>query len=304
MRSTVCWSWDARSPSASPEPERGWGNCAHTSDPCNTAKGVAISDAAWSKRHSPLEVGCAFAKTYWDYPAGRLLRTVGQKCPSRSSSHLLPNLRPTSTGDRGDRNMALAHAILATMLQGPMTGYDLAKQLSQTSGFFWRATHQQIYLELAKLEGKGFLAAVPDESPVRPDRVQRVITEEGRDLLHDWVKAPTEPASIKEDILVKCLALGVASQPELAEQIRLRRALHVERLGRYESLVGTRFSDPTLLSDAALGRYIALRAGIRYERQWVDWADEAMALLDARTEPPVPTRPEPRRRGAGSRSNV
>lgn len=268
-----------------------------------TAKGETVCDAAWSTRHSGLEVGGTVAKTYWDYPAGRLIRTVGQRCPSRSSS-LLPNLRPTLPGDRGDRHMALAHAILATMLQGPMTGYDLAKQLSQTSGFFWRATHQQIYLELAKLEGKGFLEAVPDESPVRPDRVQRVITDAGRDLLHDWVKAPTEPASIKEDILVKCLALGVASQPELAEQIRLRRALHGERLGRYESLVATRFPDPTALSDAALGRYIALRAGIRYERQWVDWADEAMALLDTGTETPTPTRPEPRRRGTRSRSNV
>ncbi len=37
MRSTVCWSSDARSPSALPEPERGWGNCAYTSDPCNNA---------------------------------------------------------------------------------------------------------------------------------------------------------------------------------------------------------------------------------------------------------------------------
>ena len=36
MRSTACWSWDARSLSASPDPERGWGKCARTPDPCNT----------------------------------------------------------------------------------------------------------------------------------------------------------------------------------------------------------------------------------------------------------------------------
>ncbi len=37
MPSTACWSWDARSPSASPDFQQGWGSCAHTSAPCNTA---------------------------------------------------------------------------------------------------------------------------------------------------------------------------------------------------------------------------------------------------------------------------
>src|SRR4051812_17343002 len=34
--STACWSWDARTTSASPDPKRGWGQCAHSPDPCNT----------------------------------------------------------------------------------------------------------------------------------------------------------------------------------------------------------------------------------------------------------------------------
>ena len=37
MPSTVCWILDARTTSASPDPERGWGQFAHLHDPCNTA---------------------------------------------------------------------------------------------------------------------------------------------------------------------------------------------------------------------------------------------------------------------------
>src|SRR3954453_19493104 len=37
MLSTACWSWDARTMSASPDPGRGWGLCAHLPDPCTTA---------------------------------------------------------------------------------------------------------------------------------------------------------------------------------------------------------------------------------------------------------------------------
>src|SRR3954453_12335327 len=33
--STACWSWDARTTSASPDPKRGWGQCARCLDPCN-----------------------------------------------------------------------------------------------------------------------------------------------------------------------------------------------------------------------------------------------------------------------------
>src|SRR4051812_760666 len=38
--STACWSWDARPTSASPDPKRGWGQCAHSPDPCNTVADV------------------------------------------------------------------------------------------------------------------------------------------------------------------------------------------------------------------------------------------------------------------------
>jgi hypothetical protein len=33
----ACWSWDARTPSASPKPRWGWGQCVHFADPCNNA---------------------------------------------------------------------------------------------------------------------------------------------------------------------------------------------------------------------------------------------------------------------------
>src|SRR3712207_5847102 len=41
MRSTACWSSDARTMSASDEPRRGWGNCVHVPDPCTTASAAA-----------------------------------------------------------------------------------------------------------------------------------------------------------------------------------------------------------------------------------------------------------------------
>ena len=44
--------------------------------------------------------------------------------------------------------MSLAHAILVSLVCEPKSGYDLAKQFDGTVGFFWQATHQQIYRDL------------------------------------------------------------------------------------------------------------------------------------------------------------
>ena len=175
--------------------------------------------------------------------------------------------------------MALSQAILATVLNGPMTGYDLAKRFSKRSGYIWRATHQQIYKELARLEREGFLEPVAEGGETRADRVPRAITQAGRDLLLEWVVQSNEPASIKDEILVKCMTLGLASSEQVAHPIAERRAQHEERLAHYRSAVETHYPKPRALKGEALGHYLALAGGIRYESAWIAWADDALELL-------------------------
>ena len=53
--------------------------------------------------------------------------------------------------------MALAEAILVCLTERPMSGYDLAKNFDASIGYFWRASHQQIYRELGRLREKGLV---------------------------------------------------------------------------------------------------------------------------------------------------
>lgn len=185
-------------------------------------------------------------------------------------------------GRSGAHLVALPHAILATILSGPKTGYDLARQFSSRSGYIWRATHQQIYQELAKLEAAGLLVPTGEDSGARADRVPRAITPAGRDHLLDWALRSNVPASIKDEILVKCMTLGVASRAQIAQQITSRRVSHAERLASYQAAVASRYADPRSLSDEALGHYLAIAGGVRYEQAWIAWADEALELLAPR----------------------
>ena len=45
--------------------------------------------------------------------------------------------------------MSLAHAVLTSLIEKPSSGYELARRFDKSIGYFWHATHQQIYRELA-----------------------------------------------------------------------------------------------------------------------------------------------------------
>ena len=46
--------------------------------------------------------------------------------------------------------MALEHALLVALREQPASGLELAKRFSRSIGFFWSATHQQIYRVLGR----------------------------------------------------------------------------------------------------------------------------------------------------------
>ena len=53
--------------------------------------------------------------------------------------------------------MALAHAIMTALIDDDLSGIELARDFESSLGFFWHASHQQIYQELHKLADKAWL---------------------------------------------------------------------------------------------------------------------------------------------------
>src|SRR5215208_7713047 len=99
MLSTACWSLDARATSASPDPRWGWGQCAHTPDPCTTAHGAA-SQLSLVEREADLE-------------RHLVLRDLPGRHPAAHLDHLEPPDVPDGgrgPGDRGLDGVGDAHA--------------------------------------------------------------------------------------------------------------------------------------------------------------------------------------------------
>ncbi len=93
--------------------------------------------------------------------------------------------------------MALAHAILALLVRCPLSGYDINKEFGQSVGNFWKATHQQIYRELGKLEEQGWVQAEVIPQTGRPAKKLYSLTELGRHHLTTWVAEPCDVMPVK-----------------------------------------------------------------------------------------------------------
>ncbi|RBP65609.1 PadR family transcriptional regulator [Brevibacterium sanguinis] len=88
--------------------------------------------------------------------------------------------------------MSLRSALLALLRVGPLSGYDLQKQFSQSVGHVWHAPDSQIYPALRKMAVEGLVVA---EEQTRGERgMRRVyhVTEAGDKAFLEWMNSPPE----------------------------------------------------------------------------------------------------------------
>ncbi|WP_309733710.1 PadR family transcriptional regulator [Chamaesiphon sp. OTE_75_metabat_556] len=175
--------------------------------------------------------------------------------------------------------MSLSHAILAAISNQSCSGYDLAKKFDGSIGFFWNATHQQIYRELIKLEKQSQIKAKLIHQEHRPDKKIYSLTSAGEEFLRKWIETPSTVGLLKDDLLVKIFAGSVVSPQILVVELKHHYTQHLESLHIYEALAGKHFTDRSQLSDVGRYQYITLRQGIRLETEWLAWCEEAIELL-------------------------
>jgi DNA-binding PadR family transcriptional regulator len=66
--------------------------------------------------------------------------------------------------------MALEHAILVSLSERAASGLDLTRRFDKSIGFFWSATHQQIYRVLGRMEADGWVTCEVVAQQGRPDK--------------------------------------------------------------------------------------------------------------------------------------
>lgn len=175
--------------------------------------------------------------------------------------------------------MSLSYAILAFLAEFSSSGYELGKHFDSSVGYFWSATHQQIYRELHKLEALEWICAETIAQSSRPDKKVFSITDTGKEHLRKWISQPSSISATKEEILVKIFAGNLVPKSTIIQDLHNLHHLHEERLKVYREIETQYFSDVNSGTDAQKFQYLTLRRGIRLEEDWMAWCNEAINFL-------------------------
>ena len=169
--------------------------------------------------------------------------------------------------------MALEHALLVSLREKPAAGLELARRFEASIGFFWNATHQQIYKVLHRMAADGWVEAETNGSSGR-DRTVYTVTKLGEKVLAEWIAETTPSEALRNTLAVKMRGASYGDRTALLHEVERHLAEHRIRLAHYESLERRDYPSPTDLTDQQLDQYLVLRGGILAEQFWTQWLTE------------------------------
>jgi len=179
--------------------------------------------------------------------------------------------------------MALRHAVLAALLEGEASGYQLAKRFDVSVANFWSATPQQLYRELDKLEADGLVDARLVRQQRRPDKRVFTLTDAGRAELHRFTAEPAKPVAMRDDLLVKLQAVDVGDTHAVSKELMTRLDRARAKLATYDRLLADMLDgrdEKSFERDSErIGPYLTLMGGRMYEQTNIRWCTAALEVL-------------------------
>ena len=175
--------------------------------------------------------------------------------------------------------MSLKHSVLATLARQPRSGYEIAKNIEGGIGFFWKATHQQIYKDLSALEELGFVShkeVKQEEAPAK--KVYKISASGHRELIR-WIVEDRSDAVVRDPFLIKIFAGHLIPPKQILEILSDYRERRLAALDRYLAIERAHFSDPANLSLNLRFQHLVIKRGISHARNWLEWASEVEAFV-------------------------
>jgi DNA-binding PadR family transcriptional regulator len=191
--------------------------------------------------------------------------------------------------------MSLPHAILTALLERSSSGRELTRRFDRSIGYFWSASHQQIYRELGRLEQAGLIRELTPDRPSRGQRREYEVLPAGRAELAAWVTRVEDPRPIRDPLILRlraAAAVGEDASAGLFTELERHRRLHQAQLADYRLIEERDFTGPQVGPEADLLHHLVLRAGIELETFWTGWLTRALdELRHPALQDPVPLTP-------------
>ena len=178
--------------------------------------------------------------------------------------------------------MSLKHAILSILIESEKTGYDLTKTFEGSIGYYWSASHQQIYKTLGDMHKDEWVNVTVTSQSGKPDKKLYSVTKVGEDALREWAVLPTKSPSKKNQLLIKLLLARMVGPEPILEQLNARLKEVYVLISEY-SKIEKEFFTPKPDSQTHIKNttsYLTLRNGILSAHAELDWLHEAIEALE------------------------
>lgn len=186
----------------------------------------------------------------------------------------------------GAPSVALRHAVLAALLDGEYSGYQLAKAFDVGVANFWYALPQQLYAELTKLEKEGLVAGRQVVQETRPNKRLFRVTDAGLAELEEFAASVSKPSFIRDDLLVKVQAADHIGTAPVIEQLEERASAADARIELFGKLLrqmrGDVDEEEFLRRGERIGPYLTCLRGLAFEQGNRDWCLRISAVLRER----------------------
>jgi DNA-binding PadR family transcriptional regulator len=182
--------------------------------------------------------------------------------------------------------MSLRDAVLAALLEGESSGYDLAKSFDASVANFWMATPQQLYRELDRLAEQGLIQARVVHQERRPNKRVYSLTKAGYEAIQQFTSRAPKPSVIRDELAVKLLAVDVGNAQAIRDFMIERLQWAAAKLQRYERMrarmLDDRSEEEYLAQAKRVGPYLTLMRGISFEQENIRWAERTLAIMEQR----------------------
>jgi DNA-binding PadR family transcriptional regulator len=116
----------------------------------------------------------------------------------------------------------------------------------------------------------------------KPDKKIYRISPAGKHALSQWLRTPPARRPANDEVLIRLLGGDLLGRAETIALLERERQHHKARLSDYQAFERKIFPPATVarMDLGERGKYLALRKGIRLEKARMEWAEEAIELLE------------------------
>lgn len=169
--------------------------------------------------------------------------------------------------------MAIQHAVLALLVDGPSHGYQLKGAFEAAVGPQWGPLNiGHLYQILERLSRDGLVSSAREAQAIKPDRVVYEITPGGRTELDRWLHEPSpRSGGFRDDFFLKVTAAARSGSPDTVRSVLRNQRGHLLRELRNLDGLRRAEADPVVA--------LLLTAASRHVEADLAFVDDAEAVL-------------------------